>query len=82
MPSKLHNKLVGKTKPAAKKQKPVPVKIVSDAPAVYKEDNSWRVRNDLDTLRQAEAIRRDKSRMSAVKSEAKKQLAELSKVCK
>lgn len=76
------SKVVKKT--SAKKQKPVPVKIVSDtasAPSAV-DDMKWRARDALSTLSRAEEIRRDKSLMKAVKTEAKQQVKSLSSVCK
>jgi hypothetical protein len=74
--NKLHSKVVK----GAKKQKAVPVRIVSDSPTRISEDMSWRARSDLSTLQCAEEIRRDRARMSAAKKEAQKQIKALSSV--
>lgn len=63
------------------KQKPVPVKIVHDSPQVS-EDMSWRARSDMEALQRAAEIRADKSRMRAAEAEAKRQIKNLSRVCK
>lgn len=76
------SKVVRKPKGGAK-QKPVPVKIVSDrmdAPAPY-DDIKYRARDALSTLSRAEEIKRDKPLMKAVKAEARSQVKSLSKVC-
>lgn len=81
MPNKL-TKLVRKPKGGVK-QKPVPVKIVSDradVPAPY-DDMKYRARDALSTLSRAEEIKRDKPLMKAVKAEARNQVKSLSKVC-
>lgn len=70
-------------KPKGGKQKPVPVKIVSDradSPAPY-DDMKYRARDALSTLSRAEEIKRDKPLMKAVKAEARNQVKSLSKVC-
>lgn len=65
--------------------KPVPVKIVNEAPEVSKdyksEQDKWRAEDDLRALQRAEEIRADKSRMKAAKSCAKEQMKNLKKVC-
>lgn len=68
----------------AKKQKPVPVKIVHDRGEIAPSsmDRKWEARNAIDTLRRAEEIKRDKGLMKAVKAEAKAQVKALSTVCK
>lgn len=43
-------------------------------------DRDWQKRNDLDTLRRAGEIMRDKPRMAAAKREAGEQMRELQKV--
>lgn len=81
MSNKLAN-VVRKSK-GGSKQKPVPVKIVSDAPdrvAPY-DDMKYRARDALSTLQRAEEIRRDKPLLKAAKAEAKQQMKQLSKVC-
>lgn len=61
------------------KVKPVPVKIVSDAPSnsYADEDKKWRARDDLRTLQCANEIRRDKERMKAAKECAQEQMNNL-----
>jgi hypothetical protein len=79
------NRLAKIVKPAKKgsKQKPVPVKIVSDyETASPKVDDSWRVRDALSTLSRAAEIKNDKALMKQVKAEANKQVKSLSTVCK
>ena len=69
----------------ASKKKPIPVKIVNDAPAVSKyadEDKKWRAEDDLRTLQRAKEIENDKARMQAAKNIAKEQKAALEKICK
>lgn len=80
MAPRLHNKVV---RGATKKQKPVPVKIVNDAPKSIgmAEDTKWRAQDDLRSLQRAEEIRRDKARMRAAQAEAKSQMKQLSTVC-
>lgn len=79
MPNRL-SKVVKKAAPG-KKQKPVPVKIVSE-PGMPKPDDSWRARDALSTLQRAAEIQRDKPLMRAAKAEAKKMMKQLSSVCK
>lgn len=43
-------------------------------------DKKWRAESDLRTLREAEEIRSDKSRVSAAQTEGRKQMAALSRV--
>jgi len=66
------------------KQKPIPVKIVSDSPVAstkyLEEDKKWRAQDDLRALQRAEEIRADKARMSAVKSCVTEQLSALKKI--
>ena len=72
----------GGSKPRPK-QKPVPVRIVSQAAqGSLKVDESWRARDALSTLARADEIKRDKPLMRAVKAEAKKQMNSLKGVCK
>ena len=56
----------------ASKSKPIPVKIVSDAPTVSskhaEEDKKWRAQDDMRALQRAKEIESDKARMQAVKS--------------
>lgn len=68
----------------ASKSKPIPVKIVNDAPKVSsyaEEDKKWRARDDMRTLQQAKEIEADKARMQAVKSMAKDEMSRLKKIC-
>lgn len=69
----------------ASKTKPIPVRIVSDTPAVstkYAEENKkWRAKDDMRTLQQAKEIEADKARMQAVKSMAKEEMSNLKKIC-
>ncbi len=66
------------------KQKPVPVKIVSESLKVSMagEDMKWKAQDALRTLQRAEEIKRDKGLMRAAKAEAKSQMKQLSSVCK
>lgn len=84
MASPSRNRLSGMVKKSATKgkQKPVPVKIVSDQISTSDYDKKWRAQDDLRALQRAEEIRRDKSRMSAAKAEAKAEMKRLSSVCK
>lgn len=71
----------------ASKKKPIPVKIVNDAPIAAsskyaEEDKKWRAEDDLRTLQRAKEIENDKARMQAAKSIAKEQKAALEKICK
>lgn len=72
-------------KPKAGKQKPVPVKIVSDYPSTAAVDKSerdkYRTQDALRTLQRAAEIQRDKPLMKAVKAEAKSEIKRLSGVC-
>jgi hypothetical protein len=69
----------------ASKSKPIPVKIVSDAPTVSskyaEEDKKWRAQDDMRALQRAKEIESDKARMQAVKSVAKEEMARLKKIC-
>jgi hypothetical protein len=58
----------------ARKKKSAPVQA-----AVY-DDSKWRAREDLSTLSRAAEIQADKARLSAARSEAKKQMKALSSV--
>lgn len=64
-------------------KKPLPVKIVNDAPtpSVAKEDQKWRAESDLRTLQDAKKIEADKARLQAAKAVAKEQKAALAKIC-
>lgn len=83
MPNKL-TRLVRKPKGA--KQKPVPVKIVSDYPETAStndgERDKYRAQDALRTLQRAEEIKRDKPLMRAAKAEAKSMMKQLTSVCK
>lgn len=81
MANRLHSKVV---KGGAKKQKPVPVKIVGDRPDYpsMKTDRKYEAQDALRTLQRAEEIKRDRGLMKIVKSEAKAQVKALSNVCK
>lgn len=65
----------------ATKAKPVPVKIVSDTASYPKEDQRWRAEDDLRALQSAREIEKDKARLKAAKAIAKKNIAELKKIC-
>lgn len=58
----------------ARKKKPAP-----EAAVAY-DDSKWRARDDLSTLSRAAEIQADKARLSAARSEAKKQMKALSSV--
>lgn len=62
------------------KAKPVPVKIVSDAPS-NGYDKKWQAEDDLRALQRAEEIRKDKERMKAAKDCAKEQMNNLKDLC-
>lgn len=66
---------------------PVPVKIVSDAPA-GKTDGDWKKRerryqaeDDIRTMQRAAEIQKDKDRTKAMKEVAKEQVNALKKIC-
>lgn len=63
-------------------QKPVPVKIVSDAPkpSYVEEDKKWRRESDLRILQDAERIKADKERYKGAKECAREQLKALKKI--
>lgn len=63
------------------KTKPIPVKIVNDAPlpSYVKEDQKWRAEDDLRALQRAKEIEGSKSRMKAAKAVAKEQMNTLKK---
>jgi hypothetical protein len=52
------------------------------AARISAESQKWRAQDDLRTLQQATEISKDRKRMAAATSEAKKQLAALSAVAK
>jgi len=68
---------------SASKKKPIPVKIVNDAPtaSIAREDQKWRAEDDLRTLQRAKEIENDKARMQAAKNIAKEQMSNLKKIC-
>ncbi len=84
--NKLSSKVVKKT--SAKRQKPIPVKIVSDGPAVADHPggkrgvDKWEAKDALRTLQRAEEIKRNGALMKAARTEAKNQMKQLSSVCK
>lgn len=68
----------------ASKTKPVPVKIVSDAPSpsAYSEsDRKWKAEDALRDIERAQKHMRDKSLMADVKKLAKDKVAALKKIC-
>ncbi len=74
-------------KSAAGKQKPVPVKIVSDTAEVATRSDSaenrrWKAESALRTLAEADRIRKDRGLMKEVKSVAKEQIKQMSGVLK
>lgn len=78
------NKLPVQKLTSSKKTKPIPVKIVSDAPkstAYADEDKEWRARDDMRALQRAKEIENDKARMQAVKAVAQKEINNLKKIC-
>lgn len=63
-------------------KKPIPVKIVSDAPEVSTErDNKWRAEDALRDIERAEAHKRDKSLMADVKKLAQDKVKALKDLC-
>ena len=78
------NKLPVQKLTASKKTKPIPVKIVNDAPkssSYLEEDKEWRARDDMRALQRAKEIENDKARMQAVKAVAQKEMNNLKKIC-
>ena len=77
------NKLPVQKLTSSKKTKPIPVKIVSDAPInkYADEDKEWRARDDMRALQRAKEIENDKARMQAVKAVAQKEMNNLKKIC-
>lgn len=77
------NKLQKVVNPA-KKQKPVPVRIVSDYPSTGQVKTNgidkYEAQDALRTLQRAEEIRGNKALMKAAKTEATKQIKALSSV--
>lgn len=82
------SKVVKKT--SAKKQTPVPVRIVSESPQVATDTDTdkprgvdkWEAQDALRTLQRAAEIRGNKALMKAAKTEATKQIKALSTVGK
>jgi len=70
------------------KQKPIPVKIVSDSPpglstaAKIGGVDKWEAQEALRTLQRAAEIQKNKPLMRAAKTEAKNMMKQLSTVCK
>ena len=63
-------------------KKPIPVKIVSDAPeATVKSDNKWRAEDALRDIERAEAHKRDKALMADVKKLAQDKVKALKDLC-
>ena len=63
-------------------KKPVPVKIVSDAPEAFtKSDNKWRAEDALRDIERAEKHKRDKSLMADVKKLAQDKVKALKDLC-
>ena len=64
-------------------KKPIPVKIVSDAPEATsaKSDNKWRAEDALRDIERAEAHRRDKALMADVKELAQAKVKALKDLC-
>jgi hypothetical protein len=77
------NKLPVQKLTSSKKTKPIPVKIVSDAPInkYVDEDKEWRARDDMRALQRAKEIENDKARMQAVKAVAQKEMNNLKRIC-
>lgn len=78
------NRLSKVVKPA-KKQKPVPVRIVNDSPSACLPDkprgvDRYEAQDALRTLQRAAEIRGNKALMKAAKTEASKQIKALSSV--
>lgn len=66
------------------KAKPVPVRIVSDAPCEVgmKEQRNWKAEDALRDIKRAEQHKRDKALMSDVKKLAQEEVASLKNFCK
>jgi len=74
-----------KSLPVEKLTKAVPVKIVSDAPQVARNDEDrerkYRARNALEDIERAKAHERDKDLMRDVKKLAKEKVKSLKDIC-
>lgn len=68
---------------SASKKKPIPVKIVNDAPMETKahedREKKWQAEDDLRTLQRAKEVESDKARMKAAKALAQEQMNTLKK---
>ncbi len=49
---------------------------------ISNDEKSWQAQSDLHTLQQAEEIRKNRPRLNAANTEAKKQMAALNKITK
>ena len=65
----------------ASKSKPVPVKIVSDAPSYPEESKKWRAEDALRDIERAEKHKRDKALMADVKALARDKVKSLKDIC-
>ena len=66
----------------ASNKKPIPVKIVSDAPETSaKSERDWRAEDALRDIKRAETHKRDKSLMEEVKKLAQVELKALKDLC-
>ncbi len=65
----------------ATKAKPVPVKIVSDAPSYPEESRKWRAEDALRDIERAEKHKRDASLMKDVKQLAQEKVKSLKDIC-
>lgn len=54
--------------------------MASEKARMAKEQREWRARDDLDTLKHAEEIANDRTRLVAAEREAKKQIKALARV--
>lgn len=72
-----------KASKSSKTVKPVPVKIVSDAPCAVNsaDDRKWRAQDALRDIQRAESYKGDKALMKDVKALAKEQMNNLKKFC-
>jgi hypothetical protein len=55
---------------------------LAPTPRLSQQEREWRAQDDLRTLQAADAIRTDRSRMSAAATHAQKQVAALSRIAK
>ena len=76
-PSKTVSK--SKTKPPVANIAATPYKQSAED---IEREKEWRARSDIDTLRQAEEIMKDKKRLDAAKAHAKKQVESLNSIAK